>query len=344
MTTEASSQSTDCLMPGDSFWPRSSLSTVVKLSLPLMVVVAIGVFWAGVKTWYRETWIYLLKRCVLSALAVFYVSYISITKTFVNIFNCIDVYDSLVPFDDHQSKYWASDTSLKCYEESHAALAVIGGLGLVLFSAGFLVGAGIIILKNVQKDDYKQSWIRETMGFMYRAYEPKFVYWESIIMLRKAGVAGIAVFAYPLGTNLQVVFCVLVLVLALFLQTTYNPFRKEFSIVNVMESLSLLVSLLVFLSSLCFSDERVSEGAKITITVVILLCNGALLIYFVAFFVDFALDLIRLSLDRADVEYDRKGGCCHITAVFLSQHTKGTRKCLSCCVNFFNKKHDDLNA
>lgn len=101
-------------------------------------------------------------------------------------------------------------------------------------------------------------------------------------MLRKAILAVVVVFAYPLGGKLQAVLCVFVLILALFFQMLCRPFRREFSFLNEMEGLSLLVSLLTFVSSFSFENDRVSEGVKILITIAIILCNISLICLFAA--------------------------------------------------------------
>lgn len=93
-------------------FPRSTTGTIVNIALPTAVIVLFLLFRFIIKTIYGEDWSYLCKRCALSTMADFYISYISITKTAVNVINCISVYDSSTLMDDHQSYHWGFDTGI----------------------------------------------------------------------------------------------------------------------------------------------------------------------------------------------------------------------------------------
>lgn len=332
VTSEAANRSVDCLVPDNSSIPRSILSTIVDIAVPAIVIVFFDFLWATIKIKCNENRIYLIKRCVLSTLAVFYISYISVTKTLVNILNCIDVHDSTDAFDDHQSSYWAVDTSIKCLEESHAILTgVIGYPFFLVFSLGFPIIIALAIVRKVNRQDYKQGWIYDTAGFMYRSYRSHFIFWESIVMLRKASLAVIVVFAYPLGADLQAVLCVFVLALASYFQTICRPYRKEFEVLNEMEGLSLLVSLLTFVSSFCFDKDRVPHPAKIFIAIAIFLLNVTLFCFLFASFCRFGSQYLRFVLDRDEVPYKPEGGVLHILIVCACHGIKNLRRSFGNC-------------
>ena len=90
--------------------------------VPMLVTALYFIFWAIVLVRLKESIDYLIKRCILSFMAVSYLSYIALTKTAVNVLSCVDVYDSAKLGDDSTTAYWAVDTSLECYEGSHAVL------------------------------------------------------------------------------------------------------------------------------------------------------------------------------------------------------------------------------
>ena len=79
-------------------------------------------------------------------------------------------------------------------------------------------------------------------------------------MVRKAILAVVVVFSYRLGANIQAVLASFVLIMALYFQMNCRPYRKEFDSLNDTESLSILLSSLTFVSSIFFTDDRVSHG------------------------------------------------------------------------------------
>ena len=80
-------------------------------------------FLAGDQDQMEQVMDVLLKKCILSALIVFYISYISISKTLVNVLNCVEVHDSAVAGIDQTTDYWVLDTDVVCHKGSHAILA-----------------------------------------------------------------------------------------------------------------------------------------------------------------------------------------------------------------------------
>ena len=282
ITSEAVSRSLDCLFPTDASVERSVARTLFQVFQPAAAILVFAIFWLVVNLRSKEARKYhLLKNTVLSALVVFYISYISLTKTLLSIFSCIEVHDATVVDDDSTSNYWAVDTSIKCREGNHALLFWLLGCPLfILFSFSFPIAAGYTIIKNVA-DDYKEGWIYDVSGFMYRSYRKKFIFWESLIMLRKALLATVVVFSYPLGANLQQVLAAFVLVVALYLQTKFRPYRIEFDDLNEVESACILVSSLTFISSIFFGEDDVSQTVRILVTFAIAFLN---IVFFILLF------------------------------------------------------------
>lgn len=288
--------------------PRSVIGTAVESAIPLTVILAFAIFWTHAKSKNNKDNIFLLKRCALSAIAVFYVSYISLTKTFVNILNCIEVNDSTSIFFDSISNYWAVDTSLKCYEGPHAVLAGTLGWPLVVsFSLGFPVALACSIVRFANGENYKEGWIYDVAGFMYRSYKPYFIFWESIVMLRKALLAIVVVLAYPLGADNQSVLAVAVLLLSLYVQKTCCPFRNEFEKLNDFEGYSLLVSSVTLLFGLFFHGNPVSGSVGNLITAGLLAANISLFLFFLAMIFIYTTDFLRHVLDQKNISHNDTG-------------------------------------
>ena len=215
LTSGAAISSVDCLMSDRASLERSVANVLVDLSLPLVAIFVFVIVWSVAKVRHGEGMVFLLKRASLSAIAVLYISYISLSKTLANVLNCVEVHTADDPFAEGTTYRWTVDTSVHCYEGSHTLLAAaVGWPFLVIFSVGFPVAMAAAILKQV-KADYKKGWIYDVASFMYRSYKRQYRFWESIVMLRKALLAGVVVFSYQLEANLQQVLSVFVLSLAL---------------------------------------------------------------------------------------------------------------------------------
>eukprot|EP00210_Caulerpa_lentillifera_P004180 g3986.t1 len=295
VTSEAATRSTDCLISADSSVPRSAVRTIVDLIIPAVVI-----------------------RCSLSAMVVSYLSYIAITKTSVNILYCVRVHDSWELDDDSTTLYWAADTVLKCYKGTHTILAsVFGWPVLILFSFGFPAFVAYILIRERTPEGIDSPWLFETTGFLYRSYDPKFIFWESMILLRKALLAVIVVFAYPLGGNLQGLLAVCVLTIALYFQTLCRPYRLEFALLNQLEGLSLLISSLTFVSGLFFNDHRTSEAARAAITVFLILANVGTFTYFMFSFIVAGTKYLKVVLDNEGTPYDENVGSINIIKTYL---------------------------
>ena len=316
----------DCLISSDSAIPRATVRTVVNVMVPMSVTAFYFILWAVALIRLKETVDYLIKRCILSFVAVSYLSYIALTKTVVNVLSCVDVHDSADLMDDGVTAYWAMDTSLECYKGSHAVLAgLVGWPTLIVFSFGFPISVAAVLLNERNKHGMKSEWIFESMGFMYRSYSGKYVFWESVIMLRKAVLAAVVVFSYSLGGNLQGILGVCVLVIALYFQTVCSPFRPEFDDLNKYEGLSLVVSALTFQSGLFFNDDRTSDEAQVLITVLLVIVNLAVFLFFLAMFWKTGAECLKTLMDAEGTTYNPDKGPFYIIKTYASSRFKEYR-------------------
>ena len=317
ITSEAVNRSMDCLIPSGTSLQRSVTSSLVDASQPLACILVFIVFWLAIKIRRRKSWMYLVRECVLSALVVFYVSYISITKTLINILNCVEVHDSTLVGIDGTTDYWFMDTSIKCYEGSHAALAfLLAWPFLFIFTLGFPLTIAFLTSKKVT-EDYKDGSIYAVAGFVYRSYGQKYIFWESVIMSRKALLAVVVVFSYELGANIQAVLASFVLIMALYLQTKCRPYREEFDCLNDVESVSILLSSLTFVSSIFFSDDRVSHGVRVSMSVFLLCANIFFFLYLLALLVRFAAEYLASILVEEGIHSSPVKGTFRILHAYL---------------------------
>ena len=316
MTSETVSRSVACLVPADSSVDASIVSTLIDLMVPLAAILIFAFSWWAMSIKRRQNGSYLLKKIMLSIIAVLYISYISLTRTIVSTLTCVDVHDALGIGDDASTQYWAVDTLVKCYEGSHALLAAMAGWPcLVFFTLGYPVTVAYLVTRYT-KDDYKAGWVYEIAGFLYRAYRKRFIFWDSVIMLRKAVLALVVVFSYPLGANLQSVLAVFVLAVAFYFQTMCRPYRAEFDDLNEIESVTVLVTLLTFVSSLFFNDDMVTDGVAILISIVVIFSNVLLFGFLSIRFARFGATYLRSLLEKEGIPCDADRGTQHVIWIY----------------------------
>ena len=290
-TTESVLVAVDCWFGTENDPPRSVIRSVIHLTVPAGLLIFYMALWIFVTRRVNENIWYFIKRALLSFLAVAYMTYVSVTKTGVNILNCVDVHDSIIADFDHTTSHWALDTSLECYKGAHGILAAIIGWPIVAaVSFGMPIILAYVLIKQRSMDPAKNSWLFEATGFLCRAYKDRFVFWESIVMLRKAVLAVLVVFSYPLGTNIQGILAVCMLMLACYTHVCCQPFKERFDRLNTYETASLFITQLIFASGLFFNDDRTSDTSRALLTVLlsVIICG-------------FFLFLLYKLLESADV-------------------------------------------
>ena len=219
---------------------------------------------------------YLSQRILLTFLAINYFFYIGMTKSLLRFFACTRVSDDRE--DSDWSRYvWEEDTEVECYEGKHALLVGLLVVPLLL-AVSFGYPAGVFIILWRSKDRLNDEDFVETYGFLYRAYDRH--YWEVIVMMRKAAVATIAVFAYSLGSNLQGLLCVLVIIVALSVHLALQPFTQEIPQLNHLETCSLSATIVVFVTGLMMNDDKVEDRnrAVLSALAILFVCFTVLII------------------------------------------------------------------
>ncbi|GMH45554.1 hypothetical protein BSKO_13511 [Bryopsis sp. KO-2023] len=222
------------------------------------------------------------RRALVSFLVVAYVFYTGTTRRALRILHgvSLDSGDSKSVYAFAKGRFWADDTSVGYFEGGHTYLVLFLGLPVLLFySIGFPTYLFYVLRGNKEKLN-DESFAR-SYGFLYRAYSNKFVYWEIIVMARKALLVGVVVFAYELGGNLQSVLAVAVLMVALILHLNSQPYREELSQMNQRETWSLYVSVFTYLAGIAFGDDRLPVWFEVLLSVLLVGATSALVIYLV---------------------------------------------------------------
>lgn len=243
---------------------------------------------------------------IIVSIAIAFFAYNGITEELMRTINCVTMENfsrdsnpfrglAVVP----SGRVWAEDTNLTCFQGQHIVTGVVGSLGLLFFSFGFIVFIAVLLWSNKHKVNDLQFLSR--YGFLYRAYktDAETIYWEAVVTLRKALIGAVVVYAYPLGPNLQAILAVGVLILALIAQMIWKPF-KEFRTkscggcfrncewlnsadLNLLEAFSLVLSLITFYSGVVFNDPNTSKTGRSTLVIIVFLLHIIYFIYMLCF-------------------------------------------------------------
>lgn len=256
----ATTVSLDCLLSNNGAIPRSVSRSLLSLLLPFSVLAIATGYW----TWINcDNPIVLKRRLTMSAVVVLYISFSSLVEEMLSAISCVDVNNG-----ETIDLYWTSDTSVKCFQGSHGILVfalVIPMILCILFA--FPIGSAIYLYLKRRAGKLEDSEVKERFGFMYGAYTDECVFWDCVVMLRKAALAAIVVFGASLVSNLQNISAVCVLFFSLYLQTRFLPFHEDFKDFNSLEIHSLLVSSFTFTFALYMNDPNVTGGGRHFITV-----------------------------------------------------------------------------
>lgn len=284
---------------------RSIYGLVLRIAFPLgLMVFVMGIFvlqWAMRLRSKRPTTIaalnILLKsRLIITFLVVGFYSYRSISEDLMTIVSCIRLDEpekaKAYSYDDPgtevmysqysiaNGRYWTEDTGIKCNSRPHTYLVgFLGVPGIVLFLCGIPLYLFVFLLVQKSKGNLTNLNVLNTYGFIYQNYTEKVVYWEVVILMRKALIGAVVVFAYPLGSNLQGIMALGILIVSLGVHLIATPFRY-FSL-NVLEALSLMVSIFTFYSGVVFNDENTTATAKVFLSVLGLIINAILVSIFI---------------------------------------------------------------
>ena len=294
----------DCLLANKSGAPRTVKRQIIVVMLSELVALVISVFFLlrelkGDKDWNR-----LLRRVILAHIVVGYNSYLSLVKIAVDAFSCVRVHDGIRLEDvETTHRYWIADTSVECFRGSHLIFTLAVSVPLLLFATLFPLLLAVLLESARRQDTLSSKWTQETMGFLFIVFEEKYNYWDCLILLRKAVLSVIIVFSYRLGGNLQGLLVMAVLVIALFLQTHFNPFSQDLGNLNILESVSLLVSFFTFLCGLVLNSERF-HGVLIErlLTALMLSINILLFLILAVTLAQSKLEQFRLELEVMQVD------------------------------------------
>lgn len=272
--------SLQCTLPTYDKIPRSVLETLTGVISPFLVALLFSSIWALVAFVKKKSWIYLLHHWHAVIISVFYFSYINVTRILLRIFTCTYVDEEGENLSIATFRYWVEDPDLKCYEGTHLVLVLAVGVPLLLLiSIGMPFGLLVVFMLECKGlIDRRYLW---HYSFLYTHYRVEFRYWEVLVMLRKALMAAVAVFAFPLGPDLQALLALGILVIAFGAHVLKMPLVVDGPSLNRLEGVSLSCSYLIFFMALVFNDPNTSPAGKFAVSVILIGALVGVTLYFV---------------------------------------------------------------
>ncbi len=115
-------------------------------------------------------------------------------------------------------------------------------------------------------------------------FKQRYVWWESLVMLRKLAVAAIVTFAgahTSAGVQLLVVMCVLALAVAA--QAICMPYHHLYT--NILEQAAIIVIIFNIYLSLYF-ESGITDTGEIVVSVIVLAVNISMVLVFIYYIVE----------------------------------------------------------
>lgn len=261
-----SSLSLDCLFSAHSSIPRSISKEILSHSIPFILFLIYTSFWCRILRKNIKTCV---RRVVLSLMVILYVSYIGLTQKMIRTFYCITLTDGSSLKNAFQERYWSEDTSVKCYRGCHAYLVVLLVLPLlIMVSIAFPLGSAMFLMRQRRRNTLYNEENKEMFGFMFRGYREECVYWDSVIMFRKALLALVVGSGYLLGSSAQATIAAFILLVSIKVQTYLHPFSEPFQGLNRLEVFSLCISANAFLAGSVLEDMDLPDAGRIIVSIV----------------------------------------------------------------------------
>lgn len=271
--------SMDCPLSNDSSVPIAIRRTFISLLVPLGYMLFFCILWLTVTVVKKRDSEFFRTHVLVSVIVVVYVFYTGITKRVMRTLHRVDLDDPYSSeFSIATKSYWADDTSILFLKGSHAYLVGLLGIPMLLvFSIGFPLLLSFELWMN--KEHRNSRHFASTYGFLYRAYQERFVYWEMVVLARKAMLVAVVVFAYDLGGNLQGILALMVLVFAMVLHLCTMPYDKPVDRLNQRETLSLCGSTFTYFVGILFNDKNLPHWAEILLSVIAIFLSGFIVAY-----------------------------------------------------------------
>ncbi|GMH38931.1 hypothetical protein BSKO_06829 [Bryopsis sp. KO-2023] len=308
--------------------PRSIQTSIFLAVVPFMVWAVLVLVHYGHALRSKKSFQEIMLWSGVALSAVQQTSYISVTRTLVRIFNCVNA-------SPVGGLFWVQDTSVVCYRGSHAFLAgFVGAPGLLLISIGF---PGWLLYKLKRSTDVlEQEEVVRQYGFLYQAYKKNTAAWEVVILLRKAFIAAIVVFGRTLGNGVQISLAIFTMMGSIILQTHFQPFLEKK--LNLLELGSLAISTLAFIIGNLVDQPEMSDGGRVAVSIIFIMTAVIYVAYMLKEIVDVFFVELRELMKNANLGCPLPTGNIGLLIIAIKTQGKKTNTTLNKKKEAFAKK------
>ena len=191
------------------------------------------------------------------ALVLLFLLYPSVTLQATKPIACIEAHDG--------EFYVANDMSLRCQTSTHDTFVGLAFMQLVCITLGLPFLSAYIIYKRRKRLDTDS--VQRRFSFLYNGYSKTAPWYETVMMLKKAGLVFVGSFLVGEDSaNLRIFWGLLILLTALIMHLLLEPFPDKMQL--NLESFSIVLSIFMLLSGSVFSDEEGTNSA-VNITLVV---------------------------------------------------------------------------
>ena len=257
------------------FTPSVQLFKIVLTGLMPICLFAIYLAIWGLLYYVMNKWFSSIKRnLIISIISIIFVLHPTITKSWLQIFEC-----TLVDANDKRMNLYME---YKWYSKEH--LFWIGTVAipiLVVWVIGAPVLALVILYKHRKNHD--EGYIKDYMLMLYQGLKPNAFYWEFVNTLRKGLVLWCSVFLSTESPIYQILWSVVILIIIMRLQHSIKPYK--YYINNDLEFSAINAGIVTLFWGMIFSQSQASNDAFNTVALAFLiLINSVFILQWVFFF------------------------------------------------------------
>jgi hypothetical protein len=158
------------------------------------------------------------------------------------------------------------DFSIDVDGAMHSKVKIITAVGIILYVVGIPFGVAMALRSNLKYlyDDSPENKVKHEacvseFGTLYMQYEPRFWYWEIVVIIKKMMLTG-AMTVIAAGTSLQIVIALLIVLINMLLVLKLAPFADEADDwLSFLTSFQMLITLLGGLLMTMDTTEAVSR-------------------------------------------------------------------------------------
>jgi len=262
--------SIDCFFENNSPEDQATAvrSKIVILSfLPMLMCLFGALFWLPYALITRR-WSKLSNELVTTSVVFFFLIHPSLVKFMFAFLDCREL---------NVGEYWINAyLNIRCWDPVHMRYALAVAIpSICLWGVGLPTLCLVYLIKQRHKLDLTNNRLR--LGFIYNGYDKRKYYWELVILYRKMMIISIAVFLGNVSIYVQALSAMMVILIALALQSKHNPYIVP--AMNELELRGILVGGVTVYGGMYSLSGSLDSTSLIVIFVIIVCLN----VYFLGF-------------------------------------------------------------